>query len=113
MGSGKVEAIEMHDLVPRGREVTHKRLLRVVTRVDFRDGSELGVRAEDEVYAGAGPLQLARLAFAPLENNLGSSLRLIFEDISFNMFEAVFKFSILLQLCFHACNRAADRTVLV
>ena len=43
----------------------------------------------------------------------GSSLRLTFEDIAFNMFEAVFKFSILLQLCFHSCNRAADRTVLV
>ena len=43
----------------------------------------------------------------------GSSLRLTFEDIIFNMFEAVFKFSILLQLCFHACNRAADRAVLV
>ena len=43
----------------------------------------------------------------------GSSLRLTSEDITFNMFEAFFKFSILLQLCFHACNRAADRTVLI
>jgi hypothetical protein len=43
----------------------------------------------------------------------GSNLRLTFKDIAFNMFEAVFKFSILLQLCFHTCNRAADRTVLV
>ena len=32
------------------------------------------------------------------EKNWGSSLRLTFEDIAFNMFEAVFKFSILLQL---------------
>ncbi len=45
--SGKVEAIEIHDLVPRSHKVTHKRLLRVVTRVDFRNGSELGVRTED------------------------------------------------------------------
>ena len=41
--SGKVKPIEIHDLVPRSHEVTHKCLLRVITRVDFRNGSELRV----------------------------------------------------------------------
>jgi hypothetical protein len=41
--SGEVEAIEVHDLGPRSHEVTHERLLCVVTRVDLRDGSELVV----------------------------------------------------------------------
>jgi hypothetical protein len=34
-GSGEVEPIEVHDLVPRGHEVTHELLLRVVARVDL------------------------------------------------------------------------------
>ena len=62
----KVEAIEIHHLVPRSHEVTHELLLRVVICVDFREGSELGVRAEDEVDGGAGPLDLARRAIATL-----------------------------------------------
>jgi hypothetical protein len=33
--SGEVEPIEVHDLVPRGHEVTHELLLRVVARVDL------------------------------------------------------------------------------
>ena len=45
--SGKIEAIKIHYLIPRSHKVTHKRLLRVVTCVDFRYGSELGVRTED------------------------------------------------------------------
>ena len=61
------------------------------------------------VFILIGPMWL----FIQFGGVWGSSLRLTFEDITFNMFEAVFKFSILLQLCFHACNRAADRTVLV
>src|SRR5690348_12841261 len=56
--SGEVEAIEVHDLGPRGDEVLHKRLLRVVTCIDFRDRPELGVRAENEVGTGGGPLDL-------------------------------------------------------
>src|ERR1700751_5892301 len=35
--SGKVVAIKIHDLVPRSRKVLHKRLLRIVTRIDFCD----------------------------------------------------------------------------
>jgi hypothetical protein len=68
--SGEVEAIEVHDPVPRSHEVTHKRLLRVVTRIDLRDGSELGVRTEDEVDGGAGPLDLVRSAIATLKHVL-------------------------------------------
>src|SRR3990172_8020771 len=68
--SGKAEAIEIHHLVPRSHEVTHERLLRVVTCVDFRDRSELGVRTEDEVYSGAGPLQIAGPAITSLEHVL-------------------------------------------
>src|SRR5262245_2798654 len=40
-GSREVEPIEVHDLVPCGHEVTHELLLRVVARVDLRDGPEL------------------------------------------------------------------------
>jgi hypothetical protein len=47
------------------------------------------------------------------EKKLRSSLRLTFQDVAFNTFKAVFKFSILLQLRFYAHNRAADRTVSV
>src|SRR5438552_14841515 len=64
--SGEVEAIEVHDLVPRSHEVTHELLLRVVACVDLRDGSELGVRTEDEVDGGGGPLGLARREIATL-----------------------------------------------
>ena len=66
----KVEAVKIHHLVPRSHEVTHKRLLRVVACIDFRDGSELGVRTEDEVDGGARPLDLTRPAVTPLEDVL-------------------------------------------
>jgi ketosteroid isomerase-like protein len=40
-GSGEVEAIEAHDLVPRRHEVADEPLLRVVTGVDLGEGAEL------------------------------------------------------------------------
>src|SRR5690348_10260885 len=46
--SGQVEAIEVHDLVPRGGEVADELLLRVVARVDLSERAELGVGAEDQ-----------------------------------------------------------------
>jgi hypothetical protein len=46
-------------------------------------------------------------------SNWGSSLRLIFQYVVFNIFKAVSKFSIFLHLYFYAHNRTADRTVLV
>src|SRR4051794_25759158 len=44
--SGEVEAVEVHDLVPRRHEVPHELLLRVVGGVDLGEGTELRVRAE-------------------------------------------------------------------
>ncbi len=60
--SGKIEAIKIHDLIPRSNEVTHELLLGVVTPVDFSDRPKLRVRTEYEVDAAAGPLELARPA---------------------------------------------------
>src|SRR3954464_7089873 len=73
--SGEVEAIEVHDLVPCGDEVTHEHLLRVVACVCLREGSELGVRTEDQVDRGGGPLDLARAAIATLVHVLCGSGR--------------------------------------
>ena len=42
---------------PRRRRSRHELLLRVVARVDLRDGPQLRVRAEDEVDGGGGPLR--------------------------------------------------------
>ena len=39
--------------------------LRVVARVDLGERAQLGVRAEDEVGAAAGPLDLARARSRP------------------------------------------------
>ena len=36
--SGKVEAVEVHHLVPGGHEVMHELLRRVAARIDFREG---------------------------------------------------------------------------
>src|SRR5438093_6319522 len=68
--SGKVEAIVVHDLVPRSHEITHELLLRVVLCVNLGEGSELGVVAEDEVDGGAGPLRRAGGTIATLVHAL-------------------------------------------
>src|SRR6478752_1289876 len=57
---GQIVAIQVHHFVPRSHEVLHKRLLRVAARVNFRERAELGVRTEDEIDTGAGPLDFAR-----------------------------------------------------
>jgi hypothetical protein len=41
--SGKVEAIGVHHLVPRGREVTHELLLCVAGAIDFGERPELRI----------------------------------------------------------------------
>ena len=46
----------------------HELLQGVLTCVDFRQGPELGVRTEDEVDTGAGPLEFARCAITTLEH---------------------------------------------
>src|SRR5258705_12701249 len=66
--SGKVEAIKVHHFVPGRHKVTHERLLRVAARIDFREGSELGVGTEDQINDGARPLELARRPIAPLQH---------------------------------------------
>ena len=66
--SGKVEAIKVHHLVPRSHEVFHKRLLRVITCIDFREGPELGVGTEDEINDSTRPLEFARRPIAPLQH---------------------------------------------
>src|SRR5664280_271945 len=66
-GSGEVEPIEIHDLVPRGDEVGHELLLRVVAGIDLRECTQLGVRTEDEVSAATGPLELAGGEVSALE----------------------------------------------
>src|SRR5438132_1343537 len=63
---GEIEAIKIHHFVPRGHEVTHELLLRVVTSIDFGERSELSVRTKDEVDGGGGRLDLARGAIATL-----------------------------------------------
>src|SRR5947208_13147987 len=59
LGSGNVESIQIHDLVPRGHEVTHELLLRVVTCVDFSERAQLRVRTEHKVDPSAGPFDRA------------------------------------------------------
>src|SRR5205823_10340774 len=54
--SGKVEAIVVHDLVPRSHEITHELLLRVLLCIKLGDGSELGV--EPKTRSTAVPLHL-------------------------------------------------------
>src|SRR5689334_9118061 len=64
--SGEVEAVELHHLRPRRGKVLDE-LRRSVSRgIDLREGAQLRVRAEDEVDAGSGPLDLAGLPIAPL-----------------------------------------------
>ena len=74
--SGKVVEIKVHHLVPRSHEVLYKRLLRVVTCIDFRECPELGVRTEKQIDTGAGPLNFARRAVAPLVHAIGGRLPL-------------------------------------
>src|SRR5581483_4597582 len=59
LGSGQVEAVEGHDLVPGGHEVADELLLGVVARVELGEAAEDGVRAEDEVDGGGRPLEVA------------------------------------------------------
>src|SRR6266700_1365041 len=66
--SGDVEAILVHQLAPRRHEVFRKLLLRVGARIDFREGTELRVRTEDQIDTGGDPLDLVRLPVAPLEH---------------------------------------------
>src|SRR3954463_9759546 len=65
-GSGTVEQVEIHDLVPRGREIAYELLLSVPARVDLRDRTQLGVGPESKVDATGSPLDLAGAPVAAL-----------------------------------------------
>src|SRR6202790_3719928 len=71
--SRDVEAIKVHHLGPRLDEVIRKLLLGVRASIDFRDGTELGMRPEDQIDACAGPLHRLRLAVAALVFAIGAS----------------------------------------
>ena len=62
----EVEAVGVHHLGPGRHEVLHELLLRVRAGIDFREGAKLRVRTEDQVDAGAGPLDRLGLAVAAL-----------------------------------------------
>ncbi len=57
-----VEAVEVHDLGPGGDEVSDEFVAGIGTGVDFGDGAQLGVGAEDEVDVGGCPLQFSGFA---------------------------------------------------
>ena len=75
----EVEPVEIHHLGPGGHEVVDELGLRVRGAVDFRKGAELGVGAEDEIDAGAGPFQFSGLPVAAFEGVLGLVERSPFE----------------------------------
>src|SRR5215475_2423525 len=52
-GSGEIEAVRVHHLVPRGHEVVHELCLRVAGAVHLGERPELRVRPENEVDTGA------------------------------------------------------------
>ena len=66
--SSEVESVKVHHLIPGRYKVMNELLLGVLTSVDFCQGPKLGVRTEDEVDTGAGPLEFARCAITTLEH---------------------------------------------
>ena len=74
--SGEVKAVKVHDLVPSRYKVVQEPFLGVQATIHFGDGPELGVRTEDEVDTGAGPLESAAFAITTLEHVAGFRGRL-------------------------------------
>src|SRR5215475_1005734 len=74
----EIKAIQVHHLVPRPNKVPQELLLGVGTGIDFCDSAQLGMRAEDQVDAGASPLNLVCLTVAPLVNAFRTGGRLPF-----------------------------------
>src|SRR5262245_17993529 len=56
LATNDVVAVEIHHLGPRRHKILGELLLRVLASIDFREGAELRVRAEDQVDAAGGPL---------------------------------------------------------
>ena len=63
--SREIEAVGVHHLGPGRDEVLHELLLAIVACIDFGERAQLGVRAEDQVDAGAGPLDSPVLRSRP------------------------------------------------
>src|SRR5262249_27552794 len=76
--SGQVETVEVHDLGPCRDEIPHEFLSGIGAGIDFGQGAELRVRAEDQVDPGAGPFERAGLAVATLIDTAGAGGRLPF-----------------------------------
>ncbi len=72
----KIEAIKVHHLAPRSHEIFHERFFRVVTCIDFREGSELGVGTEEQIDTAGGPLEFARRAVTTFVDAVRSRLLL-------------------------------------
>src|SRR5690606_23928622 len=68
ISGGEVEAVGVHHLGPRRHEVAHELVLRIRGPIDLRKRAKLRVRAEDQVHARAGPLEITRLAIVSLEH---------------------------------------------
>ena len=70
--SSEVEAVRIHHLGPGRDEVFNELLLLVGGGVDLGEGTELRMRAEDQVDAGAGPFDLVRLPVTPFIHAVGA-----------------------------------------
>src|SRR5579863_5060048 len=62
----RLKPICVHYLAPRCHKVFHELLLGVGTAIDFCKCAQLGMRAEDQINAGSGPLGLVCLAVTSL-----------------------------------------------
>jgi hypothetical protein len=57
-----VETVQLHNLDPSSDKVLDESVLATRRGVNLSNGTKLGVRTEDEIVTGGGPLLLARLA---------------------------------------------------
>ena len=68
--SCKVKSVKYHYLAPYCYKVINELIRGILRSVNFRQCPELGVRTEDEVDTGAGPLEFASCAVTALEQVL-------------------------------------------
>jgi hypothetical protein len=98
----QVVAIIVHNFVPCGGEGFYERFRGVATSIAFSDGAELGVRAEDEINAGAGPFYVTGCAVATFEEPrswsglpLGFHVEQVDEEIVRESFRTIGKHAVL------------------
>src|SRR5262252_7809093 len=65
--SPEVVTVKVHDFVPRRSKIVYKLLLGILTSVNFHQGPKLGVRTEDQVDTGTGPLVFTGWPITTLE----------------------------------------------